>query len=972
MRLVAVLLLFPFLSGPASAQHPAGRKEFVPGTVRKSGDLPPGRLRDQIERLPAQARERAVAWLGNLHFADEDLKSLHADASGAIYYADTFELPPQQQQAAAGQDEPEVAQAAVPVNPFPADIIFHSRMGAPNVLYLDFTGENVTGTAWNDSMGRLSIPAVAFSIDSDFTTFSDAERLAIKRIWQRVAEDYAPFNIDVTTERPPSFNTRTAHALITRNTDANGEENPASTSGGVAYVGVFGTTTYARYRPAWIYANNLGGEESYIAEAVSHEVGHNFGLSHDGTTDGSDYYGGHGSGETSWGPLMGTGYNRNVSQWSKGEYYRANNTQDDLATLAGKLTYRVDDHGDSTAASSSLMVSSDGLISATTPETDPQNFSTANKGVLDRSTDVDMFSFTTGTGAITLRVNPWVVASGRTRGGNVDLIAQLYNASGQLILTANASTTTGAILQANLLAGVYYLAVRSTGVGTPTDAAPSGYSAYGSIGQYFITGSVAPAGPPIPPGAELSVNNITDAGVAAKTFTVRYSDNVGVNVSTIGNNDVRVAGPNGYSRTAILVDVDQTSNGTPRTATYRIDPPGGSTWMREDDGTYTISMLANTVADTEGAYVPAGTLGTFRVSVPHALYVANMESNPRWTFEGLWQYGQPVYLLGSGPTAGATGSNVIGYNLIGNYENRLSPVYATTPAIDCSGATSLTLRFQRYLRLRSGDMANIQISINGADWTDLWTTSGTVSDTAWQAVQYSLPTWAVGSPTLRLRWGMASGQTQNDIGWNIDDVTLLVNGPLDTIAPKFSLTITDVVTGGSDAHPFTLTYTDNSGIRVASLGSSDLVVQGPNGFSTAVEFAGVDNTSDGTPRIASYSVPAPNGAWESSDNGVYQIVLQDGEVSDTANNTLNETIVGTFVVSIEEPAAVRPQISSISISSGSSVVTVNGTAGVEHVLDASSDLGTWESIATNTPSGGTFTFADSVSGGTRFYRVTIR
>ncbi|MGZ8898943.1 MAG: zinc-dependent metalloprotease family protein, partial [Limisphaerales bacterium] len=612
MRLVAALSFLAFLLSPVMAQQPAGRKEFPPGTIRRSQDLPQSRLRDQIDRLPVQARNHAVAQLGKFHFAHEDLKSLHVDASGAIFYADTFELPPREQQAATEEDEPQVAQAAVPINPFPSDIIFHSRMGAPNVLYLDFTGETITGTAWNDSVGRLSIPAVAFSTDSDLTTFSDAERLAIKRIWQRVAEDYAPFNIDVTTERPPSFNTRTAHALITRNTDANGEENPASTSGGVAYVGVFGTTTYARYRPAWIYSSNLGGEESYIAEAISHEVGHNFGLSHDGTTDGSDYYGGHGSGDTSWGPLMGTGYNRNVSQWSKGEYYRANNTQDDLATIASKLTYRVDDHGDSSSASSSLSVSNDGSITSTTPETDAHNFFTANKGIIERSTDVDMFSFTTGTGAITLRVNPWVVASGRTRGGNVDLIAQLYNASGQLLLTANVTTTTVAVIQTNLLSGVYYLAVRTTGAGFPTDSTPTGYSVYGSIGQYFISGSVAPAGPPIPPAAELTVIDITEPGVSTKIFTVRYSDNVAIDVSSIGNNDVRVTGPNGYSRTATLVSVDQNSNGTPRTATYRVDPPG-SAWQKTDDGTYSVSMLASSAADTEGAFVPASALGTFRV-----------------------------------------------------------------------------------------------------------------------------------------------------------------------------------------------------------------------------------------------------------------------------------------------------------------------------------------------------------------------
>ncbi|MGZ8920146.1 MAG: hypothetical protein ACXW3L_04100, partial [Limisphaerales bacterium] len=271
-----------------------------------------------------------------------------------------------------------------------------------------------------------------------------------------------------------------------------------------------------------------------------------------------------------------------------------------------------------------------------------------------------------------------------------------------------------------------------------------------------------------------------------------------------------------------------------------------------------------------------------------------------------------------------------------------------------------------------GDTANIQLSINGGDWTNLWLITSTVTDSSWQAVQYTLPSWAVGSPSLRLRWGMASGQTQNDIGWNIDDVTLLVNGALDTTPPTFASSIADVVAGGLGSHSFTVTYTDNTGIRVASLGSSDLTLLGPNGFSTTVEFTGVDNASDGTPRIATYSILAPQGSWESSDNGIYQIILQDGEVSDTANNTLSEQTVGTFTVSIEQPAAVPPQISSISINSGSSVVTVNGTAGLEHVLEATSDMFVWNPIATNTPSGGTFTFADPASGGTRFYRVTVR
>ena len=66
------------------------------------------------------------------------------------------------------------------------------------------------------------------------------------------------------------------------------------------------------------------GNEKYVAEAASHEAGHNMGLSHDGTSTAA-YYGGQGSGATGWAPIMGVGYYKNLSQWSKGEYALANN-----------------------------------------------------------------------------------------------------------------------------------------------------------------------------------------------------------------------------------------------------------------------------------------------------------------------------------------------------------------------------------------------------------------------------------------------------------------------------------------------------------------------------------------------------------------------------------------------------------------------------------------------------------------------
>ena len=63
-----------------------------------------------------------------------------------------------------------------------------------------------TGTAYvtcgmtGDSTGAFL--ASVFSLDSDLTTFSSTELATINTIWAQVAEDYAPFNIDVTTVMP--------------------------------------------------------------------------------------------------------------------------------------------------------------------------------------------------------------------------------------------------------------------------------------------------------------------------------------------------------------------------------------------------------------------------------------------------------------------------------------------------------------------------------------------------------------------------------------------------------------------------------------------------------------------------------------------------------------------------------------------------------------------------------------------------
>jgi hypothetical protein len=90
------------------------------------------------------------------------------------------------------------------------------------------------------------------------------------------------------------------------------------------------------------------------------------------------------------------------------------------------------------------------------------------------------------------------------------------------------------------------------------------------------------------------------------TFSVRYSDDAGIDVATIDGNDVRVTGPGGFSALAQLVSVSPAAGSAPLVlATYRVTAPNG-VFSDADNGTYTIAVEPNQVRDTDGVPVAAG------------------------------------------------------------------------------------------------------------------------------------------------------------------------------------------------------------------------------------------------------------------------------------------------------------------------------------------------------------------------------
>jgi hypothetical protein len=60
----------------------------------------------------------------------------------------------------------------------------------------------------------------------------------------------------------------------------------------------------------------------------------------------------------------------------------------------------------------------------------------------------------------------------------------------------------------------------------------------------------------------------------------------------------------------------------------------------------------------------------------------------------------------------------------------------------------------------------------------------------------------------------------------------------------------------------------------------------------------VDVNSDGTPRVATYSTPAPTGGWSWKTNGTYTISLGATQVCDTSSNYIAAGTLGTFTCAI--------------------------------------------------------------------------
>lgn len=473
--------------------------------------------------------------------------------------------------------------AGIPLTDF---LSLNSNPGSSRTIFLDFDGHSVpAGTLWDDvSYGNGGDPIVsgeypAFTMDGS-ASFSNLEKQAIINAWAAVAEDYAPFDVNVTTEFPGDeainrtdssdevFGTR---ALISAGTA--GWNADTCGCGGIAYMGVFNEAIdlygfeHEEWQPAFIffapsdfvstYMDSAAEAGKFISDVASHEVGHNLSLDHDGNTADGEYFQGQNDG-INWAPIMGAGYYNGLAQWSNGDYAGASETEDDLIQIAATGAPFITDESNNATGSALFITGS------------------ATDGFIGRRNDVDWFKVTVTNRTLGVYSGP------PTPNTNLDTKLTLRDGAGKELFSTDALSAmtedvngigvqplTGmdGVLNADLPNGTYFLTIEGVG-------RSGAYSDYGSLGAYSIktrtpsVSSIAAIGNPTISGTRrkgrtLTANygtwtsgvsiakqwlrdGIAITGATSKSYVLKSAD-VGHKIS------VRLIGSKSGKRTAIKV-----------------------------------------------------------------------------------------------------------------------------------------------------------------------------------------------------------------------------------------------------------------------------------------------------------------------------------------------------------------------------------------------------------------------------------
>lgn len=202
--------------------------------------------------------------------------------------------------------------------------VHNAQVHTKSVIFIDFDGQTLRGSSWNWS-GPLYLQSAGLSRSDQAS------------ILAQVAEDFKPFQVLITSDSTQYFAAdRNKRIRVIVTPDYQWYEPAAGAS-------MMGSFHWGDETPAFVFSSVLGNQPSWIAESISHQVGHTMGLAHQVVKDeqgkvvvGQD--GGEGKGCTGWAPIMGVSFYKNRTTWHtgwagpKGEIW-----QDEMARIAAAV-----------------------------------------------------------------------------------------------------------------------------------------------------------------------------------------------------------------------------------------------------------------------------------------------------------------------------------------------------------------------------------------------------------------------------------------------------------------------------------------------------------------------------------------------------------------------------------------------------------------------------------------------------------
>jgi MYXO-CTERM domain-containing protein len=384
-------------------------------------------------------------------------------------------------------------------------------------------------------------------------------------------------------------------------------------------------------------------------------------------------------------------------------------------------------------------------------------------------------------------------------------------------------------------AGANKVAVRvccQENVGGPVYANINGYFWFGEIEDWLV--DVEPIKPAV---ADTKLPEAREASPYSHAITT-----------------ANFAGPVTWSQTSGTLPVGMTLvqsgndfllSGTPG--------PGTGTGLQY----YTFTVTAS------GAVRAASRTLTLQVwPVPFAApFADDFGGNAGWEFKGTWDRTPAQAFTGYGINFLATVGTEPAADFTDTTDNMMladtpqaivpellpKTIWATSPYIDCTGLSSVMLRFHRWFSIGDWNHTKIQVSADGVNWTTVWhpielpgwtpVSYFATVDASWTLVELDLTAVAANQPLVQVRFGTGWVNSAYEhyygggghTGMCIDDVWIGQSNTTAATAQNFSITSPVQFTPTGSTSPVPVCYEGGNhpfSVDLTNTHSEDVIITG--------------------------------------------------------------------------------------------------------------------------------------------------